>query len=151
MRNMHSSTAPALPPTIRWYMPVVLLLAALAFAAVWAFFAVSLQKNISFVAVLAALDIAWFIRKMRWPFRDSRPMIAMAFTALSIGAANWWMAKLLFGHAQSLNLFRALQQTSVDNTVLAIRTINAPVDWFWYAFAIFLAAILASRRDHRAP
>lgn len=141
------TVAPVAPRTIRWYMPVVLLIAALAFAAVWAFFSVSLQMHISWVAVLAALDIAWFIRKMRWPYRDSRPMVAMLFTALSIGAANWWMAKLLYGQSQSLNLWNSLQRVSVEDTVLAIRTINAPVDWFWYAAALFLTAILSSRRD----
>lgn len=144
---MTESTAPAVIRTIRWYMPPVLLLAALGFAAVWAFFSVSFSEHMSWIAVLAALDIAWFIRKMRWPYRDSRPMVAMGFTALTIVAANWWMAKLLFGQSQSLNLWNSLQRVSADDTLMAIRMINRPVDWFWYAVAIFLASVLASRRD----
>ena len=131
-------------------MPVVLAFTALCFAAVWTFFAATAGSVLSWLAVLAALDIAWFVRRLGWPFRDSRAVASMLFTALTIALANGWMASVLFATNRTLNLWQALPLMFTRENLFKIHLMNTSVDWFWYALAIFLASHLASRADRKA-
>ena len=126
-------------------MPVVLAFASVCFAAMWAFFAYQLQATLSWLAVLAALDLAWFARALRWPYRDSRPIVAMLFTALTIVLANFWLTSVLF--ASRFSLYEGLPHIFTSATFLKIRLMNSSVDWFWYGLSLFLASTFASRPD----
>ena len=135
---------------IRWHMPLVLAFASICFAAMWAFFAFQLQATLSWLSVLAALDIAWFARMIGWPYRDSRPMVAMVFTALTIVLANLWLASVLFTSRSSFSLWQGLAQIASPETFLKIRLMNSATDWFWYGLSLFLASVLASRPDRNS-
>ncbi|MEF2147733.1 hypothetical protein V3390_00405 [Luteimonas sp. FXH3W] len=140
------NTSPSLShPAVRWHMPVVLAFASVCFAAMWVFFAGATGSTLSWLAVLAAMDLAWFIRKLGWPYKDSRPVVTMLFTAATIALANYWMASVLYSLQHNPNILQALSHVGDPQILFKIRLMNTVTDWFWYAMALFIASMLASR------
>jgi hypothetical protein len=72
----------------RWYALPLLALGAAGFAAFWMLLALALNRQCSWLAPLAALDMALLLRMAKWPAGVSRAAWATLATAFVIAAAN---------------------------------------------------------------
>ncbi len=91
----------AIPPP-RWYALPLLALGAAGFAAAWMLLALALNRQCSWLAPVAALDMALLLKLARWPAANSRRALAVAACAAVIGAANMLIAAGQIGQSFGL-------------------------------------------------
>lgn len=74
--------------TPRWFALPLLALGATGFAAAWMLLALALDRQCSWLAPLAALDVVLLLRMARWPAGPSRAAWAVLATGFVVAAAN---------------------------------------------------------------
>ena len=77
------------PTSPRWYALPLLALGAAGFAAAWMLLALALDRQCSWLAPLAALDMVLLLRMAKWPAGRSRAAWSVLATGLVIAAANF--------------------------------------------------------------
>lgn len=127
---------------VRLLLPV---LGCLGFAAAWVLLARLLQSQASWLAPLAALDVAWMMHLGRvrpgWP----RITLAMLSTLAIIALANWGIAATEIGRSMGLLPWESALRLGPDYARELIQLANSWLDLAWYAISVVLAAVLVRR------
>lgn len=122
----------------------LLLLGSVGIAAAWVLSARAGAGQMSWIAVLAALDASLMLRlgAMRpgWP----RAAAAVVGTMLAIGLANWGIVASQMGAPMGLLPWESLFRLGPGFVWLLTKLVNGPVDFAWWAAALVVAAV-ASR------
>ena len=127
---------------MRLFLPV---LGCLGFAAAWVLLARVLESQTSWLAPLAALDVAWMMHlgqvRPGWP----RVTLAMISTLMIIGLANWGIAATEIGRSMGLMPWDSAMRLGKDFGWELIQLANTPADLVWYALGLVLAGVLTRR------
>ena len=130
-------------PLLRVLLPV---LGCLGFAAAWVLLARLLQSQASWLAPLAALDVAWMLHLGRirpgWP----RVLLAMVSTIAIIALANWGITATEIGRSMGLLPWESALRLGPDYARELIRLANSRLDLGWYVIGVGLAGVLARRK-----
>ena len=121
----------------------VLLLASAGAAAAWTLLALALDRQIGWMAVLAALDAALVLRFVRMPAGPARMALAVAGTVLAIVLANWWIAGGQMGALVGLPPWDAIPRLGPAHAWTLLGLANGAAELAWYAVALALAAVIA--------
>ena len=128
---------------MRVLLPV---LGCLGFAAAWVLLARFLQTQVSWLAPLAALDVAWMlhlggVRPGWW-----RIALAIVSTLAIIVLANWGIAATEIGRSMGLLPWESALRLGPDYARELIQLANSRLDLAWYAIGTLLAGALARRK-----
>jgi hypothetical protein len=121
----------------------VLLLACAGAAAAWTLLALALDRQIGWMAVLAALDAALVLRFVRMSAGPARMALAVAGTVLAIVLANWWIAGGQMGALVGLPPWDAIPRLGPAHAWTLLGLANGAAELAWYAVALALAAVIA--------
>jgi hypothetical protein len=135
-------TAAFRPSPLRVLLPV---LGCLGFAAAWILMARLLESQASWLAPLAALDVAWMLRLGRIPPGRVRTAAALAATVLVIALANWGIAATETGRSMGLLPWESALRLGPDYAWELIQLANTGMDIAWYAVGLALSLVFARR------
>jgi hypothetical protein len=135
--------APQSSPRIPWLSPLLLALAVLGFAAIWSLVALYTDRQVSWLAVVGALDVAWMLRLSGWPARRSRVLAALGGTAAMALLANWAIIAGQLGGMMGLKPWESLTRLGSDHAWTLAQLANGPLDVLWMAAALATAAWVA--------
>ena len=137
-----------MPPSRRPVQPALavalLALASLGVAAIWVLLAMRLDRQCSWMAVVAALDAALVLRLLRVRPGPMRAAWGVLATAVAILAANWAIMASWLGRYLGLLPWESMLRLGPELGTLLVRLSNSPGDLAWLAAAL-LAAAVASR------
>lgn len=128
---------------LRLLLPV---LGCLGFAAAWVLLARALQSQASWLAPLAALDVAWMLHLGRVRRGWTRTLLAMVSTLAIIALANWGIAATEIGRSMGLLPWESALRLGPDYARELIQLANSRLDQIWYAISVVLAGVIARRR-----
>lgn len=126
---------------LSWLLP---LLGTAGFAALWVIAALYADRQLSWMAVVGALDLAWLLRLGRWPRGRSRVLAAVAGTAAIVGLANWWIIASQLAGALGLSAWAAAVRLGWNHAWTLAQIANGAIDLVWIAVAL-VVAVFASR------
>jgi hypothetical protein len=133
------------PRPVRPVPAVALLaLASLGAAAVWVLLSMRLDRQCSWMAVVAAADAAIVVRLLRLPPGALRALYGVLATLVAILAANWAIVASWLGRHMGLLPWESILKLGPELGALLVRLFNSPGDLAWMAAALVVAA-LASR------
>jgi hypothetical protein len=118
----------------------LLLLGSAGVAAAWALLAVALDRQCSWMAVVAALDAILLLRMARVAPGLTRAALAVAATALAIALANWWIAGAQVGQTVGLLAWQSIPKLGWFHGWTLLTLANHGADLAWYGFGLFIAA-----------
>lgn len=121
----------------------VLLLASAGAAAIWTLVALALDRQLAWMAIVAALDAAVVLRFMRMPGGLVRQVLAAAGTALAIVLANWWIAGGQMGAMVGFPPWDAIPRLGAAHAWTLVGLANTPMDLGFYAAAVVVALLVA--------
>jgi len=137
-----------MPPSRRPVHPVLaaalLVLASLGIAAVWVLLSLRLDRQSSWMAVVAALDAALVLRLLRVRPGAMRAAWGVLATLVAILAANWAIVASWLGGYMGLLPWESMLKLGPELGALLVRLSNSPADLAWLAAALLVAAF-ASR------
>lgn len=136
-------TADNRPSLMHLLLPV---LGCLGFAAAWVLLARALESQASWLAPLAALDVAWMLHLGRVRQSWTRTVLAMVATLAIIILANWGIAATEIGRSMGLLPWESAMRLGPDYARELIQLANSRLDLFWYAVGVVLAGVLARRQ-----
>lgn len=133
-----------------WLMPALALLVGIAGMTVaWVSVAVLSGQPCSWLALLAALDMALLLRLTRAPPGRGRMLAALVATALAVALTQWLIIATQLGAVMGLPpLASALRLGPALAWQLASLSLDR-VDWILLAAALPLAAILVQAPGNR--
>lgn len=114
------------------------------FTAVWIMLGVFTSRQNSWMAVLAALDVALMLRLGGWPPGLRRAAVGVASTVLIVLMANWGITASHLGRALGLLPWNSALKLGFDHAWTLAQLANGVGDLLWLALAMVVAA-LASR------
>lgn len=123
---------------LSWLLP---LLGTAGFAALWVIAALYADRQLSWMAVVGALDLAWLLRLGRWPRGRARMFAAVAGTAAIVGLANWWIIAGHLAGALGLGAWDAAVRLGWNHAWTLAQIANGPADVAWIALALAVAAV----------
>lgn len=126
-------------PPPRWYALPLLALGAAGFAAAWMLLALALDRQCSWLAPLAALDMALLLKLAKWPAGGSRRALAMAASAAAIVAANALIVAGQIGQSFGLRPWESALKLGPSYAWLLAGMANDGIDLLLYAAALLLA------------
>lgn len=135
--------APTSSPRIPWLSPLLLVLAAGGFAAIWTLVALYTSRQMSWLAVIGALDAAWMLRLSGWPAGRGRVLAAVAATGAMVVLANWSIIATHLGGAMGLKPWESITRLGSDHAWTLAQLANGPMDLLWIAAALLAAAWVA--------
>ena len=137
-------------PAAGWLVPgVALLVGVLGMSAVWVAVAVLSDRSCSWLALVAAIDMALLLRLTNAPVGVARSLAAMLATATTVALSQWMIAAAHLGFELGLEpMASALRLGKVLAWELSRLNLGA-VDWIFLTASLPLAAILVQplRRD----
>lgn len=139
-------TSPA--PAARWparaFRLLMLLGACLGFVVVWVVLAWSKNSQCGWMALLAALDVAWILRLSGWPAGARRAVIGVAATAGIVLLANWFIIAVHLGEVMGLDPFGSALRLGLQHAWTLAQLANGGFEVAMIGLGLLLAAI-ASR------
>jgi hypothetical protein len=127
-----------------WHAPLLALFGSLGFAAAWVLLAHALDRQCSWMAVLAALDAALLLRMGRVRRGGARAVWGVATTAIAIALANWGIAAAEFGQSVGMLPWDSALRLGAHHAWTLIGLANGSVDVAWLVAGLVIAAV-ASR------
>jgi hypothetical protein len=124
-----------------WLAPVLALVGSLGIAAAWILLAASLDRQCSWMAVLAAFDAALLLRFGRIRGGWARAGWGVAATVLTIALANWGIAATELGQALGLLPWESMRRMGAEHAWLLARLANDSIDLAWLGAALVVAAV----------
>lgn len=134
-----------------WLLPgVALLVGVLGMSAVWVSVAVLSNRPCSWLALVAALDMALLLRLTNAPPGRSRIAIAIAATALAVALSQWLIVATQLGFALGLEPVASSLRLG-PSLAWQLSKLNLDrLDWIFLLSALPLAAILSQARRSQA-
>ena len=130
--------------TSPWLGGLLLVLGVTGFSAVWIMLGAFTSRQNSWMAVIAALDIAWMLRLGGWKPGLRRAAAGVAATGLIVLLANWGITATHLGKAMGLQVWTSASKLGFDHAWTLAQLANGVGDLLWLAMALVIAA-LASR------
>lgn len=122
----------------------LLLLGSLGAAAAWVLVAMALDRQSSWMALVAAADAALILRMARMRPGAWRALAGVAATLLAIAAANWGIVAAWLGRYMGMMPWESMVKLGDEFGWLLVLLSNSPADLAWMGLALVVAA-LASR------
>ncbi len=136
---------PPLPPhRSPLFALALLLVGSFGIAAAWVLLVRAAGGQMSWVAVLAALDAALMLRLGAMRPGWGRAIAAVLGTALAIALANWGIVATQMGAPMGLLPWESLSRLGPDFVWMLTMLVNDRVDFAWWGAALVVAAV-ASR------
>ncbi len=129
----HPTSAP------RWYALPLLALGAAGFAAAWMLLALALDRQCSWLAPLAALDMALLLKLAKWPAAVSRRRLALLASAGVIAAANLLIVAGQVGQNFGLRPWESALKIGPSYAWLLAGMANDHIDLLFYVAALLVA------------
>lgn len=127
----------------RWLLPAVaMLVGILGISAVWVAAAVISQRSCSWLALVAAVDVAMLLRLSNAPAGRPRLVVAMVATALAIAFSQWLIIATQLGFALGLEPLASSARLGPALAWELGRLSLDRSDWVLMLFSLPLAAIL---------
>ena len=139
-----NATASACAGRTPWLGGALLALGIGGFAAVWIMLGAFTSRQNSWMAVLAALDLAWMLRLGGWRPGPRRAVVGVIATALTVLVANWGITASHLGRAMGLQAWESALKLGSDHAWTLAQLANNTGDVLWLALALVIAAF-ASR------
>lgn len=121
----------------------LLLLGSLGAAAAWMLLAQATGRQVSWMAVLAAVDAAVMLRlggmRAGWP----RATAAVLGTALAIASANWGIVAVQMGAPMGLQPWESFFRLGPEFTWFLTMLVNGRADFAWWGAALVVAATVS--------
>ena len=121
----------------------VLLLASAGAAAIWTLVSLAVDRQLGWMAIVAALDAAVVLRFMRMPAGPARMLLAAAGTLLAIALANWWIAGGQMGALVGFPPWDAIPRLGAAHAWTLFGLASTPLDLATYAVAVVVALLVA--------
>lgn len=151
MLSPFMSTLPPEPPSpsptrgLAWAARLGLLAGACAaFVVVWVVLAWSKHTQFGWMAVLAAVDVAWVLRLSGWPPGPRRAVVGVVATAAIVILANWFIIAAHLGAVMGLDPFASALRLGMQHAWTLAQLANGTFDLAMVALGLLVAA-LASR------
>lgn len=133
-----------MPPTSvparrrHWLWPPMLLLALVTATLAWLFVALLSGRQAGWMAVLAALEIAFMLRLGGFPAGPARVAVTVLGTALVALAANWGIASAYLGGSMGLNPWDSSLRMGPFMAWTLIQLANGATEVLWLAVALVI-------------
>ena len=135
-----------------WLLPVVAAIAGiLGTDAVWVAISVGTGRPCSWIALLAALDLALLLRFAGAPPGRARVVLAVLGTTLAVLLAQWLIVATQLGIALGLQPVASALRLGPSLALQFWRLSLARLDLAWMLAALPLAALLAQRSRAERP
>jgi len=139
-----SMTAAALPARrATWFSWLLLLLGAFGFAAVWVLASLYTGRQLGWMAVLGALDIAWMLRLGAWRPGLARMLAGVGATAAIVVASNWFITATQLGGMLGLDPWDSAMRLGWHHAWTLIGLANSTLDAVWIGVGLIVAALLS--------
>jgi len=135
---------PSSRPVSPVFAVALLALTCLGIAAIWVLLAMRMDRQCSWMALVAAADAALVVRLLRMRPGGLRALWGVLATVVAILAANWAIVATWLGRHMGLLPWESMVKLGPELGSLLVRLFNSPVDLAWVAAAL-LAAAVASR------
>ena len=122
----------------------LLLLGSLGAAAAWVLVAMALDRQSSWMALVAAVDAALILRMARVRPGVPRALWGVLATTLAVAAANWGLVAAWLGRYLGMMPWESMLKLGHGFAWLLMRLSNGPADLAWLGLALVVAAV-ASR------
>lgn len=132
-----------LPQRTNWLSWLLLLLGVGGFAAVWVIVALFSDAQSSWMAILAALDVAMLLRLGCWPAGQRRAALGVAATATTILVANWGITSGQLGAVLGLPPWDSALKLGFNHAWTLAQLANGVGDVLWLGGALVVAALTA--------
>jgi hypothetical protein len=135
-----------------WLLPTVALLAGvLAADAIWVALAVAANRPCSWMAVVAAVDVALLLRLTGAPAGPLRQCLAALATALAVALAQWLIVATQLGIALGLHPLDSALRLGPALAAQLLKLSLGQMDLAWMLVSLPVAALVAGRgRGERA-
>lgn len=140
---MPSPTPPG-APRVRLRSWLLLLLSVVALVMLWVLLNLYTDGQHGWVAVVAALDVAWMLRFGGWRPGRARLLLGLAATAAVIVAAQWFIVATQIGGQLGLTPLESAAKLGVHHAWMLVRLANGPWELGYFLLAL-IVAVLASR------
>jgi len=139
------SMIPAAPPTRRatWFSWLLLLLGAFGFTAVWVLASLYSGRQLGWMAVLGALDIAWMLRLGGWHRGLGRMLAGVGATAGIVIVANWFITATQLGGMLGLDPWDSAMKLGWHHAWILVSLANHAMDAVWIVVGLLVAAWLS--------
>ena len=137
-------------PRPRWFALPLLGLGAAGFAAAWMLVALRFERQLAWLAPLAAADMVMLLAASRWPAGPSRAAIAMAATAATCALATFGIVAGQVGAGMGLRPWESALKLGPDYAWELAKLALGPADLAWLALGL-LAAVAAGVRPWSTP
>lgn len=135
---------PALPARrVTWFSWLLLLLGASGFAAVWVLASLYTGRQLGWMAVLGALDIAWMLRLGGWRPGLARLLAGVAATAATVIASNWFITASQLGAMLGFDPWDSAMRLGWHHAWILIQLANHTMDAVWIGVGVLVAAWLS--------
>lgn len=136
----------------RWLAFALLTLGILGFAAAWLLVALQAERQLAWLAPLAAADMVLLLAAVRWPPGRSRAIVASLATAATIAIANFTIIAGEVGRGMGLRPWESTLRLGPAYAWELFRLATPPLDLAWYGLALLVAAWAGlSARRRPAP
>jgi hypothetical protein len=135
------SSTPATPWLTRAFRLLMLLGACIGFVVVWVVLAWSKNSQCGWMALLAALDVAWILRLSGWPAGARRALIGVAATAGIVLLANWFIIAVHLGEVMGLDPLGSAVRLGLQHAWTLAQLANGGFELAMIGLALLLAAI----------
>jgi hypothetical protein len=122
---------------------LLLLLGACGFAAVWVLGSLYTGRQLGWMAVVGALDIAWLLRLGGWRSGTGRMIAGVVATAATVAVANWWITATQIGAMVGLDPWSSALRLGWHHAWILVQLANGALDALWIAIGLALAAWLS--------
>jgi hypothetical protein len=137
-------TPPASPARrASWFSWLLLLLGACGFAALWVLGSLYTGRQLGWMAVLGALDIAWLLRLGNWRAGTGRMVAGVVATAAIVMVANWWITATQIGAMVGLDPWNSALRLGWHHAWILLQLANGVLDAIWIAVGLAVAAWLS--------
>jgi hypothetical protein len=123
-----------------WLAWSLLMLGTAGFAALWVLLALYSQRQVSWMAVVGAVDAAWLLRLGRWPRGTGRALAAVAATLAIVALANWWIIATHLSGMLGLSAWDTAARLGWNHAWTLAGLANGVADLAWIAAAVVVAA-----------
>jgi hypothetical protein len=108
-------------------------------AAVWVLVALIRDQQSAWMAILAAIDIAFLLRLGRAAPGAQRAMTTILATLATILIANWGIASIQIGMAMGFGVIESISRLGTDFAWTLADLANNGAELMWYAGALVVA------------
>lgn len=126
-----------------WFSWLLLLLGACGFAALWVLGSLYSGRQLGWMALLGALDVAWLLRLGNWRPGTGRMVAGVLATATIVVVANWWITATHIGAMVGLDPWNSALRLGWHHAWILAQLANGALDALWIAIGLAVAAWLS--------